>query len=59
MHNTLCLAPVVLRFQSDRFSAVEGASAEVCIMATNNGNQDITVSGQIIGPGKMIKLMFI
>ena len=51
-HNTLCLAPVGLRFQSDRFSAVEGASAEVCIVATNNGDQDVTVSGLIVGPGK-------
>ena len=41
-----------LRFQSDRFSAVEGASAEVCIVATNNGDQDVTVSGSITGPGK-------
>ena len=37
---------------------MEGASADVCIVAINNGDQDVTVSGQIVGPGKMIKLMF-
>ena len=48
------LAPVGLRFQSDRVSAVEGASADLCIVATNNGDQDVTVSGLIVGPGEMI-----
>ena len=38
---------------------MEGTSVDVCIVATNNGDQNITVSGQIVGPGKMIKLMFI